>query len=177
MYLKIFLNSLLILFLFIFQVSFISALPGYFSNINILLIFLVYLLMISNLTIALAYAIVLGALMDIFSFYFFGSYLSGFIFSIIIVNFLLINFFTNRSLYTFLALIISASILSFFFVAVVNNIFSVFSGDFLILFNKEFFISAMKQLILNSIFMILIFYLTNFLNNSFKPVFLMNRKS
>ncbi len=176
MYLKIFLNSLLILFLFTFQVSFISALPGYFSNINILLIFLVYLLMISNLGVTMIFAIAIGALMDIFSFYIFGSYLGGFILSIIVVNFLLVNFFTNRSLYAFLALIVSASILNFLFLAGINNVFSIFLGNYLILLNQEFFLSAVKQLILNSIFMILIFYLTNFLNNRFRPVFLVNKK-
>ena len=177
MYFKIFLNSLLILFLFTFQVSFISALPGYFSNINILLIFLVYLLMISKLRITIIFAIALGALMDIFSFYIFGAYLSGFVLSIIVVNFLLVNFFTNRSLYAFLALIVSASILNFIFLTIVNNIFSVFLGDPLILFNQEFFLSVVKQVILNSAFMILIFYLTNFLNNRFRPVFLVNKKN
>ena len=176
MYLKIFLNSFLLLFLFAFQISFISALPGYFSNINILLIFLVYLLIISNLSTAITFAIALGVLMDIFSFYIFGSYLSGFIFSIIVVNFLLVNFFTNRSLYAFLALIASASILNFLFLTIVNNVFSVFLGDSLIFFNQEFFSSVAKQVILNSGFMLLIFYLTNFLNNRFRPVFLVNKK-
>jgi len=176
MYLKIFLNSILIIFLLIFQISFISSLPGVFSNINILLIFLVYMLMISNLSSALIYAIALGALMDIFSFSFFGAYLGSYIFSIIIVNFLLVNFFTNRSLYAFIALIISASILSFFFITIISNIIFIFSGDLLISFNKQFFSSVLEQLILNSIFMVLIFYLTNFLSNSFRPVFLVNKK-
>ena len=177
MYLKIFLNSLLVISLFIFQVSFISALPGYFSNINIILIFLVYLLIIGNLSTAITFAIGLGVLMDIYSFYIFGSYLSGFIFSIIVVNFLLVNFFTNRSLYAFLALIFSASILNFLFLTIVSNIFSVFLGDFLISFNQEFFTFVVKQSILNSAFMALIFYLTNFLNNRFRPVFLVNKKN
>lgn len=177
MYLKIFLNSLLVLFLFTFQVSFISALPGYFSNINILLIFLIYLLIISNLSTAIIFAIAFGALMDIFSFNIFGAYLGAFVFSIILVNFLLVNFFTNRTLYAFLALIVSASILNFLFLIIINNVFSIFVGDSLIIFNQEFFSSAAKQIVLNSVFMILIYYLTNFLNNRFKPVFLVNKKN
>lgn len=176
MYIKIFLNLILVLFLFSIQVSFIPALPIYFSNINIILIFLVYILIIRDLDTSLKYAIAFGLLIDIFSFQQFGSYLLGFIFSLVIINFLLVNFFTNRSLYAFFALVAFATILNLFFTTIINNILFEFTGVFKIIYNKEFFLSALRQLVLNSIFMIFIFYLTNFLSNSFRPVFLVNKK-
>lgn len=177
MYLKIFLNLLLVLFIVTFQVSFISALPGSFSNINILLIFLVYILIISDLNIALIYALACGLVMDILSFYYFGVYSISFVVTLIVVNFLLVNFFTNRSLYAFLALIISASILNFLFLVSMNNgIIFIFGGDY-ISANQEFFLSVAKQIVFNVSFMFVIFYLTNFLNNSFRPVFLVNKKN
>ncbi len=176
MYFKVFLNSLLVLILVIFQISFVSALPGYFSNINILLIFLVYVLIISDIDTSLAYALAFGLLLDILSFYYFGVYLSGFVLSIIIVNFLLVNFFTNRSLHAFLALITSATILNFLIVTLINNIVAFFLGTSPVLFNKEFFLSVGQQLFMNLIIMFTIFYLTNFLSNSFRPVFLVNKK-
>lgn len=176
MYFKIFLNAILVLSLVAFQVSFVSSLPSYFSNINILLLILVYVLIISDMETAFIYALSFGILMDMFSFMPFGVYSLSFILLSIVTNFLLINFFTNRSIYAFLALTASASILNFLFIVIFNNLSALVVDVNQITLRQEFFSAAMQQLLLNLAFMILIFYSTNFLNNSLRPVFLMNKK-
>jgi len=176
MYLKIILKSFLILFLIVIQLSFISALPAYFSNINIVLISLVYLLMITDLSSTINYAIALGILMDAFSFNIFGSYLFSFLLSIVLANFLLEHFFTNRSLYAFVALILSATLFNFLFLSLINIVYSVFIGMSMLSFNENYFRYVFSQLVLNSFFMVVVFYLTNFLSNTFRPVFLVNKK-
>lgn len=176
MYLKIFLNFILIVFLVGLQGAFIPALPSYFSNVNILLIFLVFTLIINGIDKALFYAFFAGIIMDIFSFMPFGTYSFSFIFSILAANFLQINFFTNRSLYSFLALTASATILSFLFSVIFNLIISLFLTENYISLNNEFYLSAVYQLFINTLLMIFVYYLTNYLSKSFRPVFLTRSK-
>ncbi|PLX20907.1 hypothetical protein C0584_03935 [Candidatus Parcubacteria bacterium] len=176
MYLKIFLNILLIVFLALLQASFVSALPSPFANINILLVVLVYVLIVGSFEISFIYALSFGFLMDMFSFMSFGSHIFGFLFSIVVANFLLVNFFTNRSFYAFLALILSASVLNFFIVYIYSNAISFFTDADYIIFNQSFATFAIKQLGLNMALMLVLYYLTNFLNNRFRPVFLSTKK-
>lgn len=176
MYLKIFFNIFFILFIAVLQSSFVSALPSYFSNLNLVLLFLVFILIIDGLDLALFYAFAIGLTMDYLSFMPFGIYALSFIFMVLVTNFLLVNFFTNRSLYSFLALTASSSIINFIFVLILNISVSIFLNINFISLNNEFYSSAIYQLFLNSFFMIFVYYLTNYLSNSFRPVFLIKNK-
>ncbi len=176
MYLKILINFILIVFLVSLQGAFIPALPSYFSNINILLVFLVFTLIVNGIDRALFYAFFAGIIMDIFSFMPFGTYSFSFIFSILAANFLQINFFTNRSLYSFLALTASATILSFLFSVIFNLLVSLFFTENYLSLNNELYLSAVYQLFINTILMVFVYYLTSYLSKSFRPVFLSKGK-
>jgi len=105
MYSKIILNIILILSIVIIQLSFISGLPAQLNNLNLILVILIFILGLINLDLAVWWVIGAGILLDMFYFMPFDLYLVCLSLTIIITNFLLTNFFTDRSLYSFFALV------------------------------------------------------------------------
>ncbi|MBU0880222.1 hypothetical protein KKB33_01720, partial [Patescibacteria group bacterium] len=115
MFKKIIYNIVLIISLVIFQISFINSLPAGLDNLNLILVVLIFILSLVNLDYALAWTIGLGWLLSIFLFVPFGMHLISLFLTIVFSNLLLANFFTNRSLYSFLALTGLATIIYEFF--------------------------------------------------------------
>ncbi|MBU1870593.1 hypothetical protein KKF17_00495 [Patescibacteria group bacterium] len=97
-------NIILIVVLAIFQIAFINNLPARFDNLNLILVVLIFILILVNFNYAIIWAISMGFLLDIFLFSSFNSHLISLFFTITFSNLLLISFFTNRSLYSFLVL-------------------------------------------------------------------------
>jgi len=157
----------------IFHASFISALPPFFSAINLSLILLFFILLFVDFKTALIASVILGFCLDVFTFSFFGFNLLSFLFSILVVNFLLVNWLTNRSLYSFLALSAIGTLVYNFSLYIL--LFFWQSGqaeDSFFLFNSSFWISLSRQILWSLIFMILFFNLANSLSKRLKPFFL-----
>jgi rod shape-determining protein MreD len=173
MYGRIIFNIILIIFLTALQLAFINNLPGALSGLNLILIFLLFILILGNLEIALWWAVGAGIILDIFSFSIFGFFLITFCLMIFAANFLLVNFFTNRSLYSFCIL---ATIVIFFYEFILNFIryLTSFLGgsSFALILNFAFWKTKASELILNLLLVFILFYLVNFITNSLKPVFL-----
>ena len=179
MYLKIFITSILILLLVVFQVAFISGLPTYFSNINFVLVVLIMILGFSGFKNALLWSMIVGALWDMFSFSLFGLNILALSLAILLANFLLENILTNRSLYTFLALTVAASLLYEILIYSITFLFAVFSNQYesilLGVFNNlsyNFWIDEFSKIIVNMILVFVLFYIISFFGKRFKPMFL-----
>ncbi len=176
MYLKIFFNVILILVVAILQISFVVNLPIFLSYLILPILVFIFLLVFFNLEMTLFWGIGFGIIFDIFYFSIFGLYLFVYFLTILVINFLLKNFFTNRSLYSMLALTIFAVLANFIF----SLIFIFLSGFILqtqvMHFNLIFLYPLFKQLLVNIPAMILLFYLINYLSQGFKPVFLRHNK-
>lgn len=176
MYFKIFLNIILVLLVSIIQLAFFSSLPSYLSAFNSVLIILIFILVLTGPDKALIWAVGSGLVLDIFSFLPFGIYMISFFLTIISINFLLVNFLTNRSLYSFLVLSIFGTIvyemvlytLSYFIIKASGN-------EFPVTFNFIFWKGELNQVILNLSGMGLFFYLFGFLSKKMKPVFLLKK--
>src|SRR3989338_1940152 len=91
---------LLIIILLIVQLSFLSTLNSHLQNIQPLLVFLIFFTVIVNYHKALFWALCGGVFMDLYSFHYFGFSSVNFIFTVMIINYLFNQFFTNRSYYT-----------------------------------------------------------------------------
>lgn len=101
---KFLINIIIILFLFLIQSGFISGLPLIFSQTNLVLVALVFILILRGLYISFYWAICFGVLFDLYFFLPPGSHLISFLISLFLANIFLSNVFTNRSLYSFMAL-------------------------------------------------------------------------
>lgn len=177
MYLRIIANIFLVFLLAIFQVSFISALPAWFSNINLIIILLVFVLSIKGFSHAFWWLIGAGMILEIYSFLPFGVFLFSLMFTVLLVNFLLVNFFTNRSLYSYLALSISAIFVYEFILYLLNYFLYYFSdNDFILNINKSFFLEKFGVLVVNGLAVMVLFYIYNFISKNFQPVFLVRGK-
>lgn len=177
MYLKAALNVLLMLGLASIQFSFISGLPAWFNGLNLILIALIFILSLYGIDLALSWAIGVGFFMDIFSFSPFGIYLVGFSLVTIAAYFLLNNFFTNRSLYSFLALTFLSTILHDLVLNFLDFLITSLTADNVYFFmKKDFWLGLASQIALNLIFVTLIFYFINLVSNRLKPAFLAKKK-
>ncbi len=177
MYSKIIVNILLIISLYIVQVSFISGLPSFFRHLNLVIVVLIFILGLTNLKLAFWWSIGVGILFDVYSFIPFGVYLISFSSVILLANFLLTNFFTNRSLYSFLALTFFAYFGYKFFTYFLYYFSHFFTRqDFILNIGKNFWLSELSQLIINLFIVAIVFYLLGFVSNRLKPVFLIRHK-
>lgn len=176
MYFKIASNLIIILLLVVIQVGLVSALPGIYGDINILLLSLVFVLFLFGSEVAIGWALCLGVFRDSLSYLPFGIFIVSFILSYFLVNFLLNNLFTNRSLYSFLALSASAILCYKTILYLLSSIF-IFFGlidlDFVV--GKSFLINESMSLLLNLFITAVIYFVINFLTKRLKPAFLLKR--
>ncbi len=126
-----------------------------------------------NLDYALWWAIGLGFILDNFSFSIFGIHIISLILFAIIANFLLVHFFTNRSLYSYLALISLSTIIYEIFITAAYYTISRLSGLNQFIFTAYFFTGKIYELILNLLITVVLFYLLNYMSKKLKPVFLL----
>jgi rod shape-determining protein MreD len=165
-------NVLAALILVFIQVGFLTGLPFGLASLNLVLVALVFILVFTGLETAFYWAIGLGFLLDLFTFYPFGSHLISFSLTLLAVFLLLEKFFTNRSLYSFLALVTAASVFYQLFLLAASGLIDVFSGTPGIASEMNFWLAAGRELALNLAVAIAIYYFQNFLSNRLKPVFL-----
>jgi len=174
MIIKIITNIILIIGLAVIQISFISGLPGAAGNLNLALVVLIFILGFGSFNFAWWWALGLGYLLEIFSFLPFGVLLISLVLAVVISQLLLNYFFTNRSLYSFLALTGLATVV---YRLIIYLLVLVLAGENLfVLTAGEFWLTLLGQLGFNLLAALFIFYLLHFLGRNFKPVFLKNKK-
>lgn len=171
---KIITNIILIIGLGIMQIALISGLSGLTSNLNLILVVLIFILGFSSFDFAVYWTVGIGFLLEVFSFLPFGAYLISLSLTIIIANWLLNYSFTNRSLYSFLALVGMATIIyeltMNFFVLIFVEI-----NSFASMADSSFWFSMLEQIGLNFLFTFIIYYIIYFLGRNLKPVFLVKK--
>lgn len=173
MYIKFFLNAIWVILLSIFQIAFVGGLPAPFSRVNFLLIALAAAIFLFGLERALWWAIGSGFLLDIYTFSPFGMRAVGLSAAVILSYLLLVNFFTNKSLYSFLIITVFAGVFYEIYIALFGFAFSFFGDDrFSPAPAPDFFMDNLEKILLNIAAAALIFYAVNFMSKKMKPVFL-----
>lgn len=157
----------------IIQATFISALPSIYTAINLPLTALLFCLLFFNRHTTLIMAFFMGFWLDILGFSFFGLNIIVFLTIVFLLDLILRNWLTNRSLYSFLVLsvisIIICDILLYSLVAVWQS----GQNDFgFFLFQPYFWKQLLWQIFWNASFMLLFFNLANSLSKHLKPFFL-----
>lgn len=156
------------------QVSLIFAWPSFFNQINLVLIVLIFTLFFFDFSSSLQAVIISGFWLDIYSFNFFGFYLIFFFLTILLADWILTSWLTNRSLYSFLLLIILTT-LSY---NIIINLFWYFynsnsSGFFL--WQDSFWYAVSWQMVWGALAALLMFNLVGFVARRFQPFFLKNQ--
>jgi len=172
---KIIANALFIITLAAAQISFISGLPEPFGNLNLILVILIFILGFASFNSAVWWSFGVGLMLEVFLFLPFGVYLITLVLTIVIANFLLDYFFTNRSLYSFLALVALATLV---YELIINSLALIYPGADQSVFSAGagFWILILEQIGLNLIFTFFIYYLIHFFGVNLRPVFLIKGK-
>ncbi|MCK4540328.1 hypothetical protein KAU09_04200 [Candidatus Parcubacteria bacterium] len=177
MYLKILNQIIFFSLITLIQIGFVGALPVWFSEFNLVLLILVFFLGFNKLKTALFWGAGMGIVYDLYSFAPSGAYTISMVITIFLAYFLMENFLTNRSLYSFLVLAsFTFFCFEFFSYAIINISSLALNREFLFIFNKSFFLHKMYGLFLNLFLMSIFLYLFNFFSFRFKPVFLKKKK-
>ena len=136
--------------------------------VNLILVALVFWQVFGGLRSSLLAFVVCGWLLDIFTFKALGINTLALCLVFGAVYFLLLNFVTNRSLYSFLLLIAVATVI---FDVVISGLAG---ADRLIAWS--FWLAEGKRLAANAVLTAVFFYLFNFLSRRIQPVFLRDVK-
>ncbi|HNW55759.1 MAG TPA: hypothetical protein PKN62_01645 [bacterium] len=157
-----FLNTLWLSLATFFQLTVIDQLATSWPKPNLILVSLTIWLILRGWSRISYWILGLGIVLDCLSFYNFGSQTLVWLASLGLTNLLLVNFFTNKSLYAFSGLIISATIFQTIILAIL--------GDGLSKINwlTDFF----GQIAANWLLMIALYYLIRWLDNRLNPLFL-----
>lgn len=172
-YPRILFNFILIILVFLIHLSFVRAFDSWFGYLNLSLIFLIFVLETNGLAWALGWTLGLGFFFDIFYFLPFGYFLLTFLIIVLISHILLISFFTNRSLYSYLGLIFVGTIIY----EIVLNLLIYFltfysSSRIFFFFVKDFWSKLGQELIVNWLATFVFFYIFSFFNKRFNAVFI-----
>lgn len=158
----------------ILQFSLINVLPGIWGQINLVLVTAIFILFFFNLQSALLYAVVSGFWLDLLSFEFFGLYLAALFLTVFLTYLILKNWLTNRSFYSFFALITLATIIYNILIAILFYLSFSFDGPGLFAYSS-FYLSLLYQIVWSLFLALALFNLATVLTKSFKPFFLVKR--
>jgi rod shape-determining protein MreD len=175
-YIQIIINFILLTFLVIFQISLVESLPSIFNKINLLLVSLVFIMVLYSYREALWWAISYGLVLDIFSFHIFGTQMFSLLITLVLLNFLYVNFFTDKSLYSFFALGFFSILIYLIILHLLVLLFNIGSDIDFFVIEKEFWLYLFKAEIVNLIVVWILYFVNNFLNIRLKPVFLFREK-
>lgn len=164
-----------ILAIVLIQYSFISALPSPWRQFNLILVHLIFILFFLDFRISLLAAFIAGLFLDFLSFNFFSFYLILFLATLLLVQWILKNWLTNRSLYTLLVLMLSATIFYNIVAATLTYFLSANSTIFF-LSQASFWLTLIYQTMWSFLFSLILFNLAAVVSKRIKPFFL-ERKS
>lgn len=135
----------------IFQISAISLWPGFWGELNLVLIVIVSLLFFYNIKTSLFAVVILGFCLDLFSFSFFGLESLSLLLSLFILHRVSTSWLTNKSIYSFLLMNV---IFCFSYLLLSSSLFYFFNYDssafflFRAIFWKSFFFKSSWSLII-----------------------------
>jgi len=158
-------------FLALLQFSFVSSLPNPFRQINLLLIILVFILFFLDFRVASISALVAGFWLDVMSFNFFGFYIIIFFICLLLAEWILKNWLTNRSFYSLLVIMVSTT---FFYNILAAAVLYIFSTDYTVFFlwQKNFWLTVAYQSIWSFLLALILFNLAALISKRIKPSFL-----
>ncbi|OQA36601.1 MAG: hypothetical protein BWY53_00459 [Parcubacteria group bacterium ADurb.Bin326] len=130
------------------------------SSINLPIAFLVLSIRLFDFPFKLAFALLAGFILDVYSNLPFGSFMITFFLISISLDVLFYNFFTDRSLYSILVLsLIGITIYNFSFILILSGSYLLGFSDFLV--NQNYIWNYLLQLLVNGLVIAIGFYLSN----------------
>lgn len=173
---KIFFIILFVIALSLFQISFVSNLPFPLRELDLVIVFLVFLRALSDKEGYIWIFFLAGFIFDIFYLGPLDIFILVLPLTYVFCGFLFNNLFTNRSLFSFLA---NGLLTTFFFIFLSSSVFYVFRafvfGANIFLFSGGFWLSLAGKIFFNLLSISIFFFIFNFLSKRLRPVFIIKR--
>jgi len=171
--LKIISNAVLVIFFSMVQTNLLVSLRWPWNFFNLILSIVIFITVILNYHRGLWFALFSGLIIDLFSFLPFGTMTAAMLLTVIIINGLFKNFFTNRSLYSLIILGFLGNIVYFVFFLFINLVFFVFdiTNNLDIFFTPANLYGFLWQTIFNVSLLAFLFFVFNFVSKKLKSVF------
>ncbi|MBN1326072.1 hypothetical protein JW977_03800 [Candidatus Falkowbacteria bacterium] len=171
-----YLYYIIISFLLVIIVQSIFPALGFLSNLNILLIFVIFILIVWGFNVSFIFALFIGLFLNIYSFLPIGTFILIYLIILFGANFLYKNVFINFSLFTSLILILMSTIVYEFLLLIFSLIFHLIGLTAIYFTLDKIFLSNLGwQLILNAVLMSLIFIFGQISTRKLNLVFLIKR--
>jgi hypothetical protein len=177
MYLKFFLKFIFFTALAIVQIGFVSGLPVWARELNLVIIAMVFFLEFGAGRGVFWWLMLVGFLFDLYHPLFFGFFTVFWPIVFLLAEFLSANFFTNRSLYSFLGLFFFTNLFYYFFLNLALYFVNFFSGgraEFFLL-AKDFWLKLGTGTALNLLAAVILFNFVSLANDKLKPVFIIRK--
>lgn len=173
MYFKIIVNTFLLSVIAAIQLSFVDGLSGYLSELNIVFVTLAFVIGITNFKVWFWWAFGFGFIFDIYSFLPFGLFLILFPLIGVLLNYVLKNYLTDRSLYSFVVLLLI--LLSFFEVSKTFFTYLLYFFEYKTTFYAFAWSDLLISILVNYLLVVVVYNVMNITTNILKPVFLVNK--
>lgn len=177
MYLRLLLKFILVSTLALVQLSFVSGLPFWAKELNLVIVFLVLLLEFGGTGRQFWWFLLIGFIFDAYSPLPFGLFIFLWPLTFVFARFLSIGFFTNHSLYSFLGLTFFTTIFYYFFVHLFFYFWKILIAErapFFLLVDT-FWASLVQGVVFNLALVAVLFYGANLLTDRLKPVFIFKK--
>jgi hypothetical protein len=177
MYWRYLYHSLIIIFVWLMQVSFISVLPSPLNHLNLALVSILILLLFDDLNLLFFWTILSSYLLAMSSRLPLGVLLPAWWLVAISCYAILNQFLTNRSLYSLLLLVLGGTVSLEIFTLIGSYIYKLFTGlSIYSALDLQLLTDLSHAIVLNSIAMLTLFYFMSAINSKLKPFLLLKRK-
>jgi rod shape-determining protein MreD len=157
----------------VLQISFFPLLNYPANNLNIVLTVVIFITVILSYRLGFFWAVLSGIIIDLYSINSFGIVTLALVATVLGINILFDNFFTNRSFYSLLILGLIGTVLYNFIILILKFIFYFLKINNLSpSLNHFWFYDFFWQMILNLVLISVIFLFFNSLSKKLKSVFL-----
>lgn len=171
-------HFIIIIIVWLLQVSFISALPSPLNHLNLVLVSILILLLFDDLSLLHFWATTAVFLLALNSRLPLAILLPAW-WLVILASYAVLNqFLTNRSLYSFLILVLGGTFFLELFILVGSHLYKIFTGLAIHpSLDKAYGIDLLSSMLLNAVAMLASFYIFSAINAKLKPFLLLKRKS
>jgi cell shape-determining protein MreD len=166
------------LFLFFLQTNFFSAVPGLALRWNVLVVYCILALLLTNVRFALLNALFFGILTDLYAIHSFGISTLSFCIAVGIADIFFQQFFTNKSIYSFIVLMALATLCFLLVQALLiwGTHFFIFNPLYAPVWTDAFARTLAWQTLGNTLLAAVSFYPINYFSQKLKPFLLQQQR-
>jgi len=145
--------------------------------VNLILIALVFITVMVNSKAGLIFAIISGLILDFYSPFSFGIYLTALIIPVFIITNLFKKLLARKTIYTLIAAALTSTVIFQIAVLLISNLLFWFNwNEINYTLNIEYLYTLLRQLITHTIIISILFIITNFLSEKLKSKFLISER-